>query len=173
MRGLWHAGRAESPSMRTTTHPLAPAWHIAHWLNTPSPITLESLRGKVVVMHAFQMLCPACVSHGLPQASAVRQAFPDASVSVVGIHTVFEHHRVMNLEALQAFVHEQRLRFPIGADLPAAEGPIPQTMAAYQLRGTPSLVLIDKQGCLRLSHFGHMDDLALGAAIGQMLAEAA
>jgi len=160
-------------SMQTDSYPLAPAWRIAHWLNTPSPITLKSLRGKVVVMHAFQMLCPACVSHGLPQATAVRQAFPEASVSVLGIHTVFEHHRVMNLEALQAFVHEQRLCFPIAADLPAAQGPIPQTMEAYQLRGTPSLVLIDKQSRLRLSHFGHLDDLVLGAAIGQLLAEAA
>lgn len=159
--------------MHPTPYLPAPAWRIAHWLNTPSPITLESLRGKVVVMHAFQMLCPACVSHGLPQAAAVRRAFSEASVSVVGIHTVFEHHRVMGLEALQAFVHEQRLRFPIGADLPASDGPIPQTMAAYQLRGTPSVVLIDKQGRLRLSHFGHLEDLALGAAIGQLLAEAA
>lgn len=159
--------------MQTKNYSPAPAWHIAHWLNTPSPITLESLRGKVIVMHAFQMLCPACVSHGLPQAIAIRQAFPEASVAVIGIHTVFEHHRVMNHEALQVFVHEQRLRFPIGADLPATDGPIPQTMAAYQLRGTPSLVLIDRQGHLRLSHFGHLNDLAVGSAIGQLLAETA
>lgn len=156
--------------MQTSNHLLAPALHIAHWLNTPAPLTLESLRGKVIVMHAFQMLCPACVSHGLPQATAVREAFAESSVAVVGVHTVFEHHRVMNHEALQVFVHEQRLRFPIGADMPAAQGPIPQTMAAYQLRGTPSVVLIDEQGRLRLSHFGHLNDLALGAAIGQLLA---
>ncbi|AYQ27831.1 MULTISPECIES: peroxiredoxin [unclassified Polaromonas] len=154
-------------------HPFAPDWHIAHWLNTPSPITLESLRGKVVLMHAFQMLCPACVSHGLPQATAVRQAFAESSVAVIGIHTVFEHHRVMTHEALQVFAHEQRLRFPIGADMPGADGPIPQTMAAYALRGTPSMVLIDKQGRLRLSHFGHLNDLALGAAMGQLLTEPA
>ena len=159
--------------MQTKKHSLAPDWHIGHWLNTPSPVTLVSLRGKVVVMHAFQMLCPACVSHGLPQAVAIRQAFPESSVSVIGIHTVFEHHRVMTHEALQVFVHEQRLRFPIGADLPAPDGLIPQTMVAYQLRGTPSLVLIDRQGHLRLSHFGHVDDLTVGSAIGQLLAEAA
>jgi peroxiredoxin len=152
-------------------HPLAPEWNIAQWLNTPEPITLESLRGKVVVLHAFQMLCPACVSHGLPQATAVRQAFPESSVAVIGIHTVFEHHRVMTHEALHVFAHEQRLRFPIAADMPGLDGPIPQTMAAYQLRGTPSVVLIDKQGRLRLTHFGHMNDLALGAVIGQLLTE--
>lgn len=69
--------------MQTKNYSLAPAWHIAHWLNTSSPITLESLRG------------------------------------------------------------------------------------------TPSLVLIDRQGHLRLSHFGHPDDLAVGSAIGQLLAETA
>lgn len=47
--------------------PLAPAWHTSHWLGGP-PRTLESLRGRVVFLHAFQMLCPGCVSRALPQA---------------------------------------------------------------------------------------------------------
>jgi hypothetical protein len=39
------------------------------------------------------------------------------------------------------------------------------------LRGTPSLVLLDRQGRVRLQHFGSIDDLALGATIGRLLAE--
>jgi len=34
---------------------LAPELQTVGWLNTPQPITLASLRGKVVLMHAFQM----------------------------------------------------------------------------------------------------------------------
>ena len=45
------------------------------------------------------------------------------------------------------------------------------TMQAYGLRGTPSLVLLDRQGRVRLQHFGSIDDLTLGAAIGGLLAE--
>lgn len=152
-------------------YPLAPPWRISHWLNTPSPLTLEALRGRVVVLHAFQMLCPACVSHGLPQAARIRELFSRDAVCVVGLHTVFEHHEVMNLEALKAFVHEYRLHFPIGIDQPGVRSAVPLTMQAYGLQGTPSLVLIDKAGRVRLNHFGPMDDLAAGAAIGQLSEE--
>lgn len=154
-----------------TDHPIAPAWRIAHWLNAASPLTLQALRGRVVVLHAFQMLCPACVSDGLPQAARIDRWFSRDTVCVVGLHTVFEHHAVMGLEALKAFVHEYRLQFPIGVDQPGLHGAVPQTMQAYGLQGTPSLILIDKAGRVRLSHFGRIDDLAVGAAIGQLSAE--
>lgn len=152
------------------THPEAPELQVGQWLNAETPITLASLRGRVVVLHAFQMLCPACVSHGLPQAKKTRQLFAAKDVSVIGLHTVFEHHEVMTPAALDAFVREYRFTFSIGIDTPA-HGSIPATMRAYQLQGTPSVVLIDKRGRLRLSHFGLIDDMALGAAIGQLAAE--
>ena len=44
----------------------APPLEISEWVNTPGPLTLSALRGRVVMLHAFQMLCPACVQHGLP-----------------------------------------------------------------------------------------------------------
>ncbi|MBT2305038.1 redoxin domain-containing protein [Variovorax paradoxus] len=151
-------------------YPEAPELQIGQWLNTDAPLTLASLRGRVVVLHAFQMLCPACVSHGLPQASKARQVFAARDVAVIGLHTVFEHHDVMTPAALEAFVHEYRYTFPIGIDKPSRGG-IPVTMGEYQLQGTPSIVLLDKQGRIRLSHFGVLEDMALGAAIGQLVAE--
>ena len=45
--------------------------------------------------------------------------------------------------------------------------------ACVTLQGTPSVVLIDRQGRIRLSHFGVIDDMALGGAIGQLAAEGA
>jgi AhpC/TSA family len=150
----------------------APALHISHWLGSASPITLDSLRGRVVVLHAFQMLCPSCVSHGLPQAARVRATFSGQDVAVIGIHTVFEHHAVMGVEALKAFMHEYRIDYPVGIDQASPASNIPLTMQAYSLQGTPSLVLIDRQGIVRLEHFGHLDDLPLGALIGQLVAQA-
>src|SRR3546814_10817139 len=58
----------------------APAWVASQWLNTQQDISLDSLRGSVVVLHAFQMLCPGCVSHGIPQAKAIHAAFPPDKV---------------------------------------------------------------------------------------------
>jgi hypothetical protein len=156
--------------MSPMPHP--PPLRVAQWFNTPQAITLESLRGRVVMLHAFQMLCPGCVSHGLPQALRVRQTFDESSVVVLGLHTVFEHHAAMTPVSLEAFLHEYRLHFPVGVDQPDDGGGIPLTMQAYALRGTPSVLLFDRAGALRLNHFGAMDDLALGALIGQLLAEA-
>ena len=143
--------------------------HVSRWFNTPKPIVLDALRGKVVAIHAFQMLCPACVTHGLPQASRLREAFAPEELEVIGLHTVFEHHQAMEPEALAAFIREYRLPFPVGVDAPDPAGPVPMTMAAWGLRGTPSLVLLDREGRPRLSRFGLVDDMTLGAVVGQLI----
>lgn len=147
-----------------------PEWSIREWLNAPSAPKVADLRGRVIVVHAFQMLCPGCVARGLPQAKRVREAFPEKDVAVIGLHTVFEHHAAMNPDALRAFNLEYRWPFPIGIDEPVADSPIPRTMQAYGLRGTPSLIVLDRDGYVRLHHFGHIEDLALGGTIGQLLA---
>lgn len=148
----------------------APELHVTEWLNTPQPITLRDLRGKVVVIHAFQMLCPGCVSHGIPQAERIRRTFRD-DVAVIALHSVFEHHAVMTVDALKVFLHEYRVSIPIGVDRPTPGQAVPMTMQAYGMRGTPSLIVLDKAGNIRLHHFGQADDMAVGALIGQLVGE--
>ncbi|MEZ4364424.1 MAG: redoxin family protein [Kofleriaceae bacterium] len=151
----------------------APPWRTTQWLNTTTPLTLEALRGRVVLLHAFQMLCPGCVARGLPQAQRVAELFADAPLTVVGLHTVFEHHDAMRVESLRAFLHEYRVRFPVGVDAPGERGEaIPQTMRAYGMRGTPTTILIDARGRLRRQVFGAHDDLLLGAELQTLLLEA-
>ena len=149
----------------------APELDVVQWFNTREPLTLAALRGKVVVLHAFQMLCPGCVSTGLPQARKIAAIFPESDVAVIGIHTVFEHHDAMTPVSLAAFIHEYRLGFPIAVDRPDPQGPVPCTMAAYGLRGTPSLILIDRRGNIRHHGFGAEDDLRIGADIALLMAE--
>lgn len=150
---------------------LAPEWQVSQWFNTREPLTLAQLRGTVVALHAFQMLCPGCVSHGIPQAERIFHLFPRDEVAVVGLHTVFEHHAVMTPAALQVFLYEYRISHPVGVDTAVPGNPIPATMQAYDLQGTPTLMLIDREGRLRAKHFGRVDDLALGAEIARLVAE--
>lgn len=154
-----------------TLHRPAPPWQIERWFNTPAPLTLESLRGKVVVLEAFQMLCPGCVSHGLPQAQRIASTFPPDQVAVIGLHSVFEHHQAMTPVSLEAFLHEYRIAFPVGVDQPGDGGPIPKTMTSYQLRGTPTLTIIDGEGMIRHQHFGQASDLLVGAQIAALVTE--
>ncbi|KZC18524.1 MULTISPECIES: alkyl hydroperoxide reductase [Rhodanobacter] len=151
----------------------APEWRTSAWLNTPEPLSVAHFRGRVVLLHAFQMLCPGCVAHGIPQAQRVATLFEGAPLAVVGLHTVFEHHAAMGPESLRAFLHEYRVGFPVGIDAPGPDGdPIPRTMRAYAMQGTPTAILIDAQGRLRNQVFGQYDDLLLGAEIGALLVEA-
>ena len=144
----------------------APEWSVSRWFNagtskSEAP-TLASLRGRPVFLHAFQMLCPGCVQHAVPQ-----------SLTVIGLHTVFEHHHAMGPEALAVYLHENRIRYPVGVDMHEDGHAIPITMRDYGMQGTPTLVLIDRRGLVRRQHFGLVDDLRLGAELATLLAEAA
>ncbi|MGC4028175.1 MAG: redoxin domain-containing protein [Steroidobacteraceae bacterium] len=158
--------------MMNQNAPAAPPLQVSQWLNTSAPLTLEGLLGRVVVVEAFQMLCPGCVSHGLPQATRICETFRMEDVQVIGLHTVFEHHEAQTPVALQAFLHEYRIGFPVAVDMPGEGRYLPRTMAAYDMQGTPTLVLIDRAGRRRAQHFGAVPDLLLGAEIMSLLREA-
>ena len=63
----------------------APELAVSRWFNTPTPIALAALRGRVVMLHAFQMLCPGCVAHGTPQAQRAHALFREFGLAVIGL----------------------------------------------------------------------------------------
>jgi peroxiredoxin len=150
---------------------LAPELVVSKWFNTEKPLSLAALGGRVIMLHAFQMLCPGCVSLGTPQAAKAHRMFRNTDLTVIGLHTVFEHHAAMTPVSLEAFIHEYRLTFPIGVDQPGDNTPIPVTMQRYQMQGTPTSILIGRDGKIRHQGFGQEDDMAVGMIIGSLLAE--
>jgi len=148
----------------------ATEWQVQEWLNVDRPMALADYRGRPIVALAFQMLCPGCVQHALPQLKRIRELFGESQLAVLGLHTVFEHHEAQGRpEVLKAFLHENRIRLPVAIDAPGEDG-VPLTFRAYDMQGTPTVLLIDAEGQLRSQGFGHVDDLRLGAAIGSLLA---
>ena len=125
-----------------------------------------------MVIEAFQILCPGCVSHGIPQAQRIQRTFGD-DLTVLGLHCVFEHHDAMTPVSLEAFLYEYRITFPVGVDAYEGGVDLPITMARYQLRGTPSLIAVDRAGRIRVHAFGQADDLAVGATLGRLIDEPA
>jgi hypothetical protein len=155
--------------MTPPTH--APELLVQSWFNTDRPLLLGGLRGRVVVLTAFQVLCPKSIAAGVPQAQRIFETFEPQDVAVIGLHATFEHHDAINAAVLKAFIHEYRLMFPIALDQPNPASPIPHTMERYKMRGTPSLVLIDRRGLVRKHTFGAVDDLRIGAEIGALTQE--
>ena len=156
-----------------TSLSVAPELQVQTWYNTDQPLLLSGLRDRVVVLVAFQVLCPQSLSWGIPQAKRIYETFESSDVAVIGLHATFEHHDAYSPAVLKASIHEYRLKFPIALDQPNSASPIPHTMERYKMRGTPSLVLIDKQGLVRKHAFGAVDDLRIGAEIGALTQEPA
>lgn len=150
----------------------APELAVSQWFNTGEPLTLAALRGRPVLLHAFQMLCPGCVAHGTPQTQRAYDLFKATDLQVIGLHTVFEHHAAMTPVSLEAFIHEYRLTFPIGVDAVGDGTPLPVTMSRYTMQGTPTSILISRDGRVIHHGFGQQSDMALGAMIAAELAGA-
>lgn len=150
---------------------MAPELQVATWLNSDKDLSLSELKGSVVAIYVFQMLCPGCVHHSIPQLKKLQQIFNSENIQILGMHSVFEHHDANSKETLKAFLYENKINLPVAIDAAGEGTPIPKTMETYRLQGTPSLILIDKQGYLRKVHFGHVDDLVLGAEIMALIKE--
>ena len=162
---------ASARALFMTTPTYAPELLVQTWFNTDRPLLVSGLRGRVVVLVAFQVLCPNSVAGAVPQAQRIFETFEPNDVAVIGLHATFEHHDAFSVAMLKAFIQEYRPRFPIALDQPNPTSPIPLTMERYKMRGTPSLVLIDRRGAVRKHAFGAVDDLRIGAEIGALTQE--
>ncbi len=152
--------------------PGTPALSVSTWFNTPAAVTLAGLKGRVVLLYAFQMLCPSCVYRATPVVEKIHRLSRDGDdIAVVGLHTVFEHHDGMGPESLAAYLAEFDVTFPVGIDLHEDGNSVPTTMRSLGLRGTPSIVVLDRQGTVRSHLFGAPDELSLGLQLGRLVAE--
>lgn len=135
------------------------------WFNTPDNglLTLEQLRGRVVLLEFWTYACPNCQRtlgflrrmHGL-----YRPWF-----TVVGVHTPeqpFERH----VENVELAILDLGLEFPVGLDNDYV------AWEAYGNRYWPSQYLIDRAGELRYTHVGEGSYGQIEDAIRVLLAEA-
>ena len=111
------------------------------------------------------------MKHGLPQAARLAASFVDDEVSVIGLNVPFEEAAKQTPAALEAFIEEKGLEFPIALDKPNGAG-LPKTFEAYELQGTPAILIFDRQGRLRRHYLGQVEDVRLGAEIMALAIEA-
>ena len=144
---------------------------IEKWINTEKEFSLSLADGTIKFIHVFQMLCPGCVYYGIPQTIEVFNKFNGPNFKVMAVHSVFENHEVMSEAALDVFIKEWHLPFPVGIDKRLSDQWMPETMKSYQLQGTPSTIVIDGKGQVRLNHFGHFDESALNKFLEKLIKE--
>lgn len=148
-----------------------PEFETSRWFNAEKPLSREQLKGRVVLLTVFQALCNGSLKHSLPQAQRIAQAFSSEEVAVIGLHSAFENQDKQTPGAVEALIAEQQLTFPIAIDKPNVKK-MPRTFSTYELQGTPTVLLFDRQGRLRRHYLGQVDDVRLGAEIMAFALEA-
>lgn len=143
---------------------------ISKWLNI-SEEEFDFSRPTVKLLHFFQMKCRGCVIYGIPEAKEMAEIFKGKDFEVVGIHSVFEHHEDMTESHLQEFLREHKVIFPIGIDSHKEDHWMPETMKSLNLQGTPTTILLDRKGQIRLQTFGVVGSDRLQKSIEVLLTE--
>ncbi len=139
---------------------------ITAWLNTPGgkPLSLPSLRGKVVLVDFWTYSCINC-QRTLPHVEAWYREYAKDGFVVVGVHTpefAFEHV-VSNVRAQAA---------ALGVHYPVAIDDSYATWNAYSNEYWPADYLIDSRGYVRHVHFGEGDYSGTGQLIRDLLQQA-
>jgi cytochrome c biogenesis protein CcdA/thiol-disulfide isomerase/thioredoxin len=118
---------------------------ISSWLNS-KPLSLASLRGKVVLVDFWTYSCINCL-RTLPHLRAWYAAYHSRGLEIVGVHTpefAFEHV----LGNVRKATRELDVTWPVALDNNYA------TWNAYANEYWPAEYFIDRQGHVRRAHFG-------------------
>jgi cytochrome c biogenesis protein CcdA/thiol-disulfide isomerase/thioredoxin len=139
---------------------------IAAWLNTAggAPLSVKSLRGKVVLIDFWTYSCINC-QRSLPHVEAWYQRYRADGLVVVGVHTpefAFEHVVSNVRSAVQQF----------GITYPVAVDNSYDTWNAYDNEYWPADYLIDASGEVRYESFGEGQYGQTETAIRQLLVAA-
>lgn len=137
---------------------------IAHWLNTDKPLSMQDLRGKVVLVDFWTYSCINCI-RTLPYVTGWYEKYKDQGFVVVGVHTPefeFEKKTVNVAAALTRY----GIRYPVAQD--NAFG----TWTAYDNHYWPAHYLVDAKGVVRQYHFGEGKYEETEQAIQALLMEA-
>lgn len=118
---------------------------IEHWINS-SPLTLASLRGKVVIVNFWTFGCSNS-QHALPHVVEWYARYRERGLVIVGVHTPeFAHER--GRAATEAAVRKYGIPYPVAQDNDS------RTWKAYRNRYWPAFYFIDAHGRVRFERFG-------------------
>ena len=158
-------GNTREVAATTSLHDYGPAPELTgltNWINS-KPLTLEKLRGKVVLIDFWTYSCINCL-RTLPHVKAWYHAYHDKGLVVLGVHTpefAFEHVP----SNVRGAVRRLGIRYPVALDNDLG------TWDAFRNQYWPAKYLIDRRGHLRYYHFGEGSYDTTEARIRTLLGE--
>jgi cytochrome c biogenesis protein CcdA/thiol-disulfide isomerase/thioredoxin len=121
---------------------------LAEWMNS-EPLTMQKLRGKVVLVDFWTYSCINCL-RTFPHLKAWNRTYRKRGLVIVGVHTPeFAFEYVPG--NVRGAVRRLGLEYPVALDNDYG------TWNAYQNQYWPAKYLVDRKGRLRYFHFGEGD----------------
>lgn len=115
------------------------------WLNS-NPLTIESLRGKVVLLQFWAYDCPYC-AEATPKVIDWHQKYSKDGLVVVAVHTPRVEYEKDQAKVRDA-VQKKGIKYPVVLDNKS------EIWADYLCNVWPSHFVIDQSGVIQLSHSG-------------------
>ena len=145
-----------------TPQPAPPFTGVDQWLNS-APLSVQQLRGKVVLVDFWTYTCINCI-RTLPHVKSWHEKYKSRGLVVVGVHTPeFPYER--STSNVQAAIKRFGITYPVAQDNRYA------TWQAYGNRYWPAVYLINKKGEIVYKHFGEGAYLETEDRIRALLAE--
>lgn len=150
--GARDEGSSEDP-VTTAAEPVPVSWRQPapefptglDWLNTEHPLTIESLRGKMVLLDFWTYGCINCI-HVIPDLERLEEEFADELV-VIGVHSAkFEQESAT--ENIRRVVLRYDVHHPVVNDAAF------DIWRSYRVRAWPSAYVIDPAGGVVEYHSG-------------------
>ena len=130
------------------------------WFNTPAPLSLAGLQGRIVILDFWTYCCINC-QQMVPTLRRIETAFP-REVAVIGVHSPkFPAERQTANLALAI----ERL----GIDHPVVHDPAMTLWQDYAVRAWPTLVFLSPDGRIIGHQQGEPDGDALLRGLGRLL----
>jgi thiol-disulfide isomerase/thioredoxin len=135
---------------------------IETWLNSP-PLTMESLRGKVVLVDFWTYSCVNCL-RTLPYLKSWDEKYRDKGLVIIGVHSPeFQFER--DQSNVRMAISKYGLKYPNALDNSF------QTWTAFQNHFWPHKYLIDQDGVIRHEQIGESGHQETESMIQKLLAE--
>jgi len=149
----------------------APPLDISHWLG-PKPLPLAQLRGKPIVLFFWAHWCSDCKQQA-PDLVRLASQYGSKGLLVIGPTQHYGYAAGGQDAAPQqetAYIDSIRKQFYSGL----ANMPVPvseENFKTYGANSSPTLVLIDRKGIVRVYHPGAMSYEELAAGVQTIMAE--
>ena len=138
--------RAQTSSQPKYLPDTAPEIKSDKWLNTNEALSLQKLKGKVVLLDFWTYGCYNC-KNTIPFLNSWYSKFDQNNFEIIGIHSP-EFEKERNIDDVEKHVEELGIKYPVAIDNDY------YNWYGYKVDAWPTLFIVDKKGEIRYSHIG-------------------